>query len=93
MPLGIEHDQSVCHLKNCVRRTVVVFEANDFGFRPVVLEVQDVADLSTAPAVDGLIVVPYDAEIAVVDSQGLDDSILRAIGVLIFVHENVIVAR
>ena len=50
-------------------------------------------DFGTAPAVDRLIVVSHNTQIAMILCQGLDDSVLAAIGVLIFVDQQVIEQR
>ena len=58
------------------RRAIVVFEPNDLGLGPVVLETEDVRHLRPAPAVDRLIVVAHDAQVAVAGGQRLDDAVL-----------------
>ena len=90
VPLAIEGDQRVGVAQNRGRGAVVVLEPHDFGFRPVVLESQDVRDFGPAPAVDRLVVVAHDAQIAMPAGERLDDFVLAAVGVLIFVDEHVI---
>ena len=57
------------------------------GERP--LELQDVADVRAAPAVDRLVRVADDADVAVRLAQQLDDLVLRVVGVLELVDEDV----
>ena len=53
------------------RRAVIAFEADHLGPRKVALEAQDVLDLRPAPAIDRLIVVAHDADIALLAGQQL----------------------
>src|SRR4030095_742360 len=80
-------------MKNRRPRAVIVFEADDFGVWPVFFESQDVLDLGAAPAIDGLIIVTHNAEISMALGQGLDDAVLEAVGVLVFVDQQMIEAR
>ena len=62
----------------------------DFGgVREVVLEVEDVADVGLAPAVDRLIRVADDEEVAPALGQGRDQHVLDPVGVLVLVDEDV----
>ena len=90
VPQLVEGDQAVRPLDDFARRAVVHFEPHDFGLGPVVLESEDVGHFGTAPAVDRLIVVAHDAQIAMARGQGLDDPILAAVGVLILVDQQMI---
>ena len=53
------------------------------------LELQNVADVRAAPAVDRLVGVPDDADVAVRLAQQLDDLVLRVVRVLELVDEDV----
>ena len=75
-----------------MRRAVVHFQPNDFGVGPIVLESQNVGDFGAAPAVNRLIVVAHDAQVAMPAGQRLDDPILAAVGVLIFIDQQMIEA-
>ena len=57
-----DHGDGAC--EDRLRRAVVALERDDLGRGEVVLEVEDVADLGAAPAVDRLVVVADDAEVA-----------------------------
>ena len=65
VPLAVEGDQRVGELEDRAGRAVVVFQPHDLGLGPVVLEPQDVRHLGAAPAVDRLVVVAHDAQVAV----------------------------
>ena len=75
------------------RRPVVLFQPHDPGAREVLLETQDVADLGAPPAVDRLVVVAHAADVASLLGQKPQPQILRDIGVLIFVDQDVAKAR
>ena len=53
------------------------------------LEVEEIAHLGTAEAVDALVGVPDDADVAVSPAEKHDDFVLGEVGVLVLVHEDV----
>ena len=67
-------------------RTVVLFKADYLGFGVILLEIQDILDLSTAEGVDGLAVIPHHAKVAVRSRKLLENQILGVIGILVLVH-------
>ncbi len=71
------------------RRAVVLLQPDDAGAGEILLEAQDVADLGAAPAIDRLIVVADAAEIAVTLRQQAQPQILRDVGVLVFVDQQI----
>src|SRR3546814_2486429 len=71
------------------RRTVVALEPDDAGAREILLEAQDVADLGATPAVDRLVVVADAAEVAVALRQEAQPEVLRDVGVLVLVDQDV----
>ena len=71
------------------RRAVVPFEADDLGARKILLEAEDVVDLRPAPAVDRLVVVADAADVALLLRQQPQPEVLRDVGVLVFVDEDV----
>ena len=56
------------------------------------LELEDVADVGAAPTVDGLVFVADDADVARGAGKQLHQLVLRAVGVLVLVDEQVLVA-
>ena len=54
----------------------------------ILLEFEQVFDLGTAPAINGLIVVTDDKQVVAVAGQQGQPSILDAVGVLEFVHQH-----
>jgi hypothetical protein len=102
-PLGEEHllvarlralrDDGVGDGEDGGARAVVLLELDDVSAGEVVLELEDVAHVGAAPAVDGLVVVADDAEVLVLLAEGADERELRAVRVLVLVDEDVAVAR
>lgn len=85
MASAIVADEGVGEVEDLVGAAVVVFQTNDLGAGENVLEVEDVFQLCSAPAVDGLVVVADDAEIFVGADEGFDEGELEAVGVLVLV--------
>ena len=72
-----------------LRRPVVPLEADGAGFGEVLFEVEDVAQVGAAPLVDRLVRIPDDGEVAVFGRELADQEVLRAVGVLVFVDQDV----
>jgi 4-diphosphocytidyl-2C-methyl-D-erythritol kinase len=58
----------------------------------VLLELEDVLDVGAAPAVDGLVFIADHADVAVRAGEQLHQLVLRAVGVLVLVDQQVFVA-
>src|SRR4051794_6969005 len=71
------------------RRTVVLFEPDDQRAGKIALEFENVADLGAAPAIDRLVVVADAAQIAMALRQQPQPEILREIGVLVLVDQQI----
>ena len=69
--------------------TVVLFQPDDLRAGEIRLEPQDVADLGPAPAIDRLVVVADAADVAMCLRQQPQPQVLRDVGVLVFVHEDI----
>ena len=72
--------------QDMARRAVVLLKTHHLGLGVVLLKVEDVLDVSAAPAVDGLVVVAHHHEVAVLGCQEVGDGVLGLVGVLILVH-------
>ena len=68
---------------------IVLLQLDNGGVGVILLEIKNVADVRAAPAVDGLIVITHDAEVAALVSEQLDHHVLGVVGVLILVHHDV----
>ena len=83
-------DHGVGGVEDRLRRPVVLVEHDrgDLGER--ILELQDVAEVSPAEAVDTLIGVAHDADVVVASGEEQDDLVLGLVGVLELVDEDVL---
>ena len=59
----------------------------------MLLHVEEIGDFRAAPAVDALVVIADDAEIAMLAGERMDEIELGGVGVLIFVHHDVTILR
>ncbi|OPZ77934.1 MAG: hypothetical protein BWY77_01602 [bacterium ADurb.Bin431] len=66
-----------------------MFEAEFGAVGIVVFKIEDVADLRTPPAIDGLVIVADHADIAVAGGEHLESHILGVVGILILVDEDI----
>ena len=90
LPFLIICNDGVRRRQNRLRRAVILLQPYDRRFRIVLLKIQDIADIRTAPAVNRLVRVANDAKISVPGRQELRKLILGAVRVLILVHENIL---
>ena len=67
-----------------------MLQLDDAGARVVAFEIQDVADVGPAPAVDRLILVADDGDAARAVGQKTHEAVLHVVGVLKFVDEHMI---
>ena len=74
------------------RAAVVLLQVDEFGPRKISWEIHDVAKIGSPERVDALGVVSHHHDIIVRGSQKADDLGLKAIGVLVFVHQDITVA-
>ena len=70
-------------------RAVVLLQLNGLAVFKVLLKVQDIGDVGTTPAINGLVVVAHDHEVLVLGGQQVGDLVLDVVGVLILVDANV----
>ena len=87
----VECDQAIRHDQNFAGAAVVVFKANHFGVRPIVLETQDVSHVGATPRIDGLVIIANDTQVPVTQSQVTSNPVLAAVGVLILVDKHVVI--
>src|SRR5262249_31304395 len=84
-PAGVVGDDTVGGLENGLGRAVVLLELDDEGVLEVDRELEDVADLGPAEAVDRLILVADHGEIAVLAAEQLEQPVLGVVRVLVLV--------
>src|SRR5207302_6033695 len=92
LPRGVVPNDRPGRVEDALRRAIVLLELHDVRVRVIALEVENVADIRAAPAEDRLIVVPDDREVLLVRGEVAQQDVLRAVGVLVFVHQDVLVA-
>ena len=91
-PAAIMRDHATGRTQDARRRAVVLLEPDHRGAGEVGLEAQDVADLGAPPAVDRLVVVADAAQIAPGLGEEPQPQILRDVGVLVFVDQDIVEA-
>ena len=90
-PLGREIDHAIGGRKDRLRRAIIAIERDDLGGRTELIgKVENVADSRGAERIDRLRVVADDGEAAPTGLQRQQDRGLEAVGVLIFVDEDMI---
>jgi hypothetical protein len=82
-------DDRVGGIEDRLRRAVVAVQDDDLGVGVVGLEVQDVLDRGAAEAVDALLGVADDHDVAVGTGEELDEVVLGPVGVLVLVDHQV----
>ena len=86
VPVLADHRGS--RVQDHLRRAVVLFQLDDFGFGKVVLEIEDVLQVGAAPFIDGLIGVANHRQVPVDLGQPLDQQVLGTVRVLVFVDHH-----
>ncbi len=89
LPVAILLDDRGRRVEDHLRRPVVLFEAHDARLGKVVLEVEDVPEVRSAPLVDRLVRIADDRQVAMDLGEPLDEHVLRTVGVLILVDHHV----
>ena len=82
-------DESVGRFQDRGDRAVVLLQLDDRGVGKVVLEAQDVPDVGSPPRVHRLVVITDHGHLPVLLGEKLDQHVLRPVGVLILIHQNV----
>ena len=82
-------DDFVGSVQDLLRGTVILFQTDHFGAWEDFFEIQDIADVCAPEFIDALVVIAYDAEIAVFGCEQADEAELRGIGILVFIHHNI----
>ena len=92
LAVDVLRDDTAGAVEDGLGRAVVALELDHPGVGVVALEVEDVADVGTAPGVDRLVRVADHAEVAVLLRDLLDELVLHAIRVLVLVDQDVLPA-
>ena len=86
---GVVFDDGVGGVQNRVRGAIILLELDDFDLGKMLFQVEQVGDFRAAPAVNALVIIADDAEIAMLLGQRVDEIELRGVGVLVFVHHHI----
>ena len=89
-PVLVVLDDGVGRIHDVLRGTVVLLQLEDARARIVALEIEDVLDVGATETVDALRIVAHHADILVKSRQPLDNQILREVGILILVDEDIL---
>ena len=87
--IGARSDDRVGRIQDRLTRAVVGLEADDLGVREVDLEVGDVLARGAPEAVDRLVVVADDHDVAMLADEQAQQLALGEVRVLVLVHEHV----
>ena len=79
----------VSRIQNHLRRTIVLFEADDIRIGKILLEIQDIPQVRAAPPINALVVVPDHEDASVSFRKQTREKVLRPVGILVLVDQDV----
>ena len=82
-------DQLVGGAQDALAAAVVLFQLDHAQAGPVLAELVDVFRIGAAPGVDRLVVVAHAGEVAALAGQRFQQAVLRVVGVLVFVDQQI----
>ena len=88
--VGVVGDNGVGRFQDASGGAVVLFQLDHFQGRPVFLELLQVFRAGTAPGINGLVVVADHGELAFRQGEHFHQLVLGAVGVLVFIHQQVL---
>ncbi len=88
--VGIPVNHRHCPIQNSLGGAVVLFQQDRARVLEIGGKALQVAVIGTPPAVDALVFIPHHIQIAVQTGQVFQDGVLGQVGVLKFVHQNVL---
>ena len=83
-------DHLVGSVQDVLRGTVVFLQQHGLDVGQLGFKSADVADVGASEAIDGLVGVSHHADVRPLAAKLQDDAVLRRVGVLILVHQNVL---
>ena len=75
--------------KNMRGGAVILLQPHHMRAGEILLEAQDITHLGPAPAIDRLVIIPHTADVFMAACQQAQPQVLRDIGILILVHQNI----
>ena len=82
-------NDGVCRIKDLAGGAVILLQPDHLRSLKILFKAHDVADIRAAPAIDALVVIADDANVAVRAAKQLHKAVLRHVGVLIFIHQHI----
>ncbi len=82
-------DDGIGRLHDILGRPVILFESVHFYILIILLEVEDVVDVGAAKSINTLRIVAHDTDVLETVRQRPYNQILRMVGVLVLIHQNV----
>ena len=82
-------DQTVRRIDDVLGRSVILFEFEDLCVRVVAFEVEYVLDVRPPERVNALGVIAHHTDVLKARSKSLHNDVLRVIGVLVLIHQDV----
>ena len=82
-------DHFIGHVEYALGASVVLFQLHHLHIIIVFLELKNILDRSAAETVDALRVIAHHADIFMCGAQQFDDLILRRVGILVLVDQDV----
>ena len=86
----VVRDERVGRRQNIVVGTVILFQLDEFEAGIILLKLDHVLGFGTTPGIDRLVVVAHHGQSAARAHQQFHQQILACVGVLIFVHQQVV---
>ena len=83
-------NEAVSRLDDGLRRAVVLLQLEEFGVRIPLPESEDVTDIRSTERVDGLGIIAHYAYLILRLCEHLHNHILRVVGILVFVHQDIL---
>ena len=84
---GVDH--RLGRIQDTLRRAIVLFEQDDLSFWEVLLKLANVPHIGSPEEVDRLVVITNHKKVAVACTQLADQRVLRAIGILVLIDQQV----
>ena len=89
-PINVVGDNSICSIQNRLCAAIVLCQHHCCYFRKRIFKLHDVAKVSTAEAIHALVCVTDNTHVVVQCAQQQHNLVLRHVGVLILVNQNVL---
>ena len=89
LPLLIVRNDRVCRVEDILGRAVVLLQTNDDRIPKLFLKAQNVFNRRTAEFINTLVVITHNTEIVVFSRKQADQTVLRVVGILILIHQNI----